>query len=66
MKRYIALAPPHAPSYADLLPLCTQLGDTLNEFLLEATQDVKLRVLVTSLSECIRTIAYKVRRHLRL
>uniref|UniRef100_A0A7S3VUA4 Sedoheptulose-1,7-bisphosphatase, chloroplastic n=1 Tax=Dunaliella tertiolecta TaxID=3047 RepID=A0A7S3VUA4_DUNTE len=38
-----------------------KLGDTLNEFLIDATQDIKLRTLVTSLSECIRTIAYKVR-----
>jgi hypothetical protein len=38
-----------------------QLGDTLEEFLVEATQDQKLRQVMMSLSEAIRTIAFKVR-----
>ena len=38
------------------------MGDTLEEFLLENTQDPKLRQLMMSMSEAIRTIAYKVRR----
>lgn len=40
---------------------CAQLGDSLEEFLLEATPDPKLRQLMMSMSEAIRTIAYKVR-----
>lgn len=39
-----------------------QVGDSLSEFLVEATADPKLRQLMTSMSEAIRTIAYKVRR----
>ena len=42
--------------------LIPQIGDTLEEFLLEATPDPKLRQLMMSMSEAIRTIAYKVRR----
>lgn len=38
-----------------------KIGDTLEEFLLEATPDPKLRQLMMSMSEAIRTIAYKVR-----
>jgi len=38
-----------------------QLGDSLAEFLVEATPDPKLRQLLMSMSEAIRTIAYKVR-----
>jgi hypothetical protein len=38
-----------------------QLGDSLAEFLVEATPDPKLRQLMMSMSEAIRTIAYKVR-----
>lgn len=49
---------PHTPCPQTLASL--QLGDSLSEFLLEATPDVKLRTLLTSMSECIRTIAYKV------
>lgn len=43
------------------MPCCMplQIGDTLNEFMLTATKDPKLRQLVTGLSESIRTIAYK-------
>jgi sedoheptulose-bisphosphatase len=44
-----------------LLPPPPQLGDSLSEFLVAATPDPKLRQLMTSLSEAIRTIAYKVR-----
>ena len=39
-----------------------QIGDTLEEYLVEATRDPKLRQLMMSMSEAIRTIAYKVRR----
>ncbi|KAK9839275.1 hypothetical protein WJX81_005282 [Elliptochloris bilobata] len=38
-----------------------KVGDTLEEFLLEATSDAKLRQTMMSLSEAIRTIAFKVR-----
>jgi sedoheptulose-bisphosphatase len=38
-----------------------QVGDTLEEFLLEATDEPKLRQLMMSMSEASRTIAYKVR-----
>lgn len=37
-----------------------QLGDSLAEFLVEATPDPKLRQLLMSMSEALRTIAYKV------
>lgn len=43
------------------LSLRWQIGDTLEEFLLEATPDPKLRQLMMSMSEAVRTIAYKVR-----
>ena len=36
-----------------------QLGDTLEEFLVQATDDQKLRQVMMSLSEAIRTIAFK-------
>ena len=38
-----------------------QVGDTLEEFLVDATPDAKLRQTVMSLSEAVRTIAFKVR-----
>jgi sedoheptulose-bisphosphatase len=38
-----------------------KIGDTLAEFLVEATPDPKLRQLMMSMSEAIRTIAFKVR-----
>ena len=38
-----------------------QLGDSLEEFLIEATPDANLRQLMMSMSEAIRTIAFKVR-----
>ncbi|KAL6765940.1 sedoheptulose-1,7-biphosphatase [Haematococcus lacustris] len=38
-----------------------KLGDNLSEVLVEATSDPKLRQLMASLAEAIRTIAYKVR-----
>ncbi len=50
--------------YPDLLTmgfLPLQVGDTLEEFLLTATKDAKLRQILMSLSEACRTIAYKVR-----
>jgi len=37
------------------------VGDNLGEFLVAATSDPKLRQVVASLSEAVRTIAYKVR-----
>lgn len=37
-----------------------QVGDTLEEFLLGATSDAKLRQTMMSLSEAVRTIAFKV------
>ena len=37
-----------------------QIGDTLEEFLVQATSDQKLRQVMMSLSEAIRTIAFKV------
>lgn len=39
-----------------------QVGDSLEEFLLASTDDGKLRQLMMSMSEAIRTIAFKVRR----
>ena len=44
------------------IPHHCQIGDTLEEFLLEATPDAKLRQLMMSMSEAIRTIAYQVGR----
>ena len=41
-----------------------QVGDSLEEFLLAATPDPKLRQVMMSLSEAIRTIAFKVCLHL--
>eukprot|EP00891_Asterochloris_glomerata_P008265 jgi/Astpho2/8265/Aster-01348 len=43
--------------------LCTQakIGDSLEEYLVDATSDTKLRQLMMSMSEAIRTIAFKVR-----
>lgn len=37
-----------------------QVGDSLEEFLLASTDDGKLRQLMMSMSEAIRTIAFKV------
>ena len=37
-----------------------QIGDSLAEFLVEASPDPKLRQLMMSMSEAIRTIAFKV------
>ena len=37
-----------------------QVGDSLEEFLVSATDDAKLRQLMMSMSEAIRTIAFKV------
>lgn len=36
------------------------MGDSLAEFLVEATPDPKLRQLMMSMAEAVRTIAYKV------
>jgi hypothetical protein len=41
-----------------------QVGDSLEEFLVEATPDPKLRQILMSLSEAIRTIAFKVSNYL--
>jgi hypothetical protein len=38
------------------------VGDSLEEFLVSATNDAKLRQLMMSMSEAIRTIAFKVSR----
>lgn len=38
-----------------------KVGDSLSEFLIEATKDPKLRQLMMSMAEAVRTIAYKVR-----
>lgn len=38
-----------------------ELGDSLEEFLVKATSDTKLRQLMTSMAECARTIAFNVR-----
>ena len=43
---------------ADMVSL--QVGDSLEEFLLAATPDAKLRQCLMSLSEATRTIAFKV------
>jgi len=37
------------------------IGDSLEEFLITATEDTKLRQLMMSMSEAIRTIAFKVK-----
>ena len=42
------------------MPHDLQVGDSLEEFLLASTNDAKLRQLLMSLSEAIRTIAFKV------
>ena len=42
--------------------IIVQVGDTLEEFLVEATSDAKLRQTVMSLSEAVRTIAFKARK----
>ncbi len=39
----------------------SQLGDSLAEFLVDATPDPKLRQLMSSMAEALRTIAFKVR-----
>lgn len=39
----------------------SQVGDSLEEFLVDATPDPKLRQVLMSLSEAVRTIAFKVR-----
>lgn len=44
-----------------LYVLLPQLGDSLAEYLVEATPDPKLRQLMMSMGEALRTIAYKVR-----
>ena len=44
-----------------LSPALSQVGDSLEEFLLAATPDAKLRQCLMSLSEATRTIAFKVR-----
>jgi hypothetical protein len=42
-------------------PRCLQLGDSLEEYLIDATNDAPLRQLMMSMSEAVRTIAFKVR-----
>ena len=49
------------PSFGTEACACAaQIGDTLEEFLTEATEDSKLRQVLMSLSEAVRTIAFKV------
>ena len=50
--------PNNEPSWLPLPP--AQVGDSLEEFLVSATNDAKLRQLMMSMSEAIRTIAFKV------
>lgn len=38
-----------------------QVGDTLEEYLVQATDDAGLRQVLMSMSEAVRTIAFKVR-----
>merc|ERR1719230_2550155 len=38
-----------------------EIGDSLEAFLMKATPDPKLRLLMRDMSECVRTIAFKVR-----
>ena len=45
----------------ELLLLTGQIGDTLEEYLVDATSDPKLRQVLMSLAEAVRTIAFKVR-----
>ena len=45
--------------------LPVQIGDTLEEFLVQATDDAGLRQVLMSMSEAVRTIAFKVRMLLR-
>ena len=45
-----------------MTPFSAQVGDSLEEFLVSATNDAKLRQLMMSMSEAIRTIAFKVSR----
>ena len=42
-----------------------QIGDTLEEYLVQATDDAGLRQVLMSMSEAVRTIAFKVRMLLR-
>ena len=37
-----------------------QIGDTLEEYLVSATDDAGLRQVLMSMSEAVRTIAFKV------
>jgi hypothetical protein len=48
--------------HSSALYICgyAQVGDSLEEFLVEATPDPKLRQILMSLSEAVRTIAFKV------
>lgn len=47
--------------YLENIPAFEQIGDTLEEFLADATSDPKLRQCLMSLAEAVRTIAFKVR-----
>lgn len=50
--------PPHV-----IWGICAvQVGDSLEEFLVASTSDAKLRQLLMSMSEAIRTIGFKARR----
>lgn len=54
-----AVCPPPPPPEAR--HAAVQLGDSLEEYLIEATPDAGLRQLMMSMSEAVRTIAFKVR-----
>ncbi len=51
----------HPSSHQRDFHLYMQIGDSLEEYLVDATSDTKLRQLMMSMSEAIRTIAFKVR-----
>lgn len=55
--------PQHNLITQELLLLTGQIGDTLEEYLVDATSDPKLRQVLMSLAEAVRTIAFKVRCH---
>lgn len=49
------------PAARRSLAVNAKLGDSLEEYLIEATDDAGLRQLMMSMSEAVRTIAFKVR-----
>jgi hypothetical protein len=65
-KYWLSARPGQAPAVLQLPVIhrmtapYSQVGDSLEEFLVSATSDAKLRQLMMSMSEAIRTIAFKV------